>query len=954
MQSSAFILQRSVASDADLAHQESLFSLGNGRIGMRGFPPSRIPSYHPGVFINGFYETSAIPYGEDAHGFARTAQTIVDLPDCRYLTVSIDGQEVSAQTRTLDMRRGLLTEEALLANEGSEPIRLRWQTLLSMEYPSYGMVRVSVDAPQAVSVSIHSSIALPATIVQEGFDPRTAALDSRASIEILKAKSVEQAMGFDLHLKMRESGLGLYCGSRHRIPDGATASNIGHASELPSLSITASTTSLVVDKLFFYHQGEQAVVEDLRWDDLLLAQEAHYERFWQHSEVVIEGDEELNKAIHFNLFQLHQSTGRDGKTSLAAKGLTGLGYEGHYFWDTEIYAMPFFSHTEASTARSLLSWRIGHLGYAKQRAREVGEAGALYPWRTIGGMEASAYFPASTAQYHINADIAYALLQYVDVTGDWTIMEEGGWDMLVETARLWLSLGFFNPRKGGRFCIHEVTGPDEYSALVDNNLYTNVMAREHLKRTAALLSRLKEEEPMRWASLAGRLEIADEEVERLEAASEAMYIPFDETECINAQDDRFLSLEVWDSAKKGAIRHPMLLHYHPLVIYRHRLIKQADTTLAMMLLPSYFPWYLRRRNFYFYEAYTTGDSSLSAAVQAVVAFDVLDCELAMGYLRSTALMDIANLHKNTKDGLHTAAMAGSWLALIAGVGGYRLHGSTPFFRPLLPQRWSRLAFSLRFGSTTLFVDIGSEETIYHTDGGMLAIMHRSTALEVGPEALPMPTRPRCKAVIFDLDGVITATDAYHYRAWKRLCDEQGWHFDRELNQRLRGVSRQRSLSIILEHNGVTLSADEQARLAEQKNRWYRTSLSSLGPADIFAGIEQLLQQLKKRSVKIGLASASKNAPFIIERLGLGDRFDYVVDANVVGRGKPDAELFARAAEGLGVLVEECCGIEDAHSGILAIKAAGMRAVGVGSAVDAELCDVHVEHPRDLLVDDLLF
>ena len=949
-----FLLEQDRLDGATLAHHESLFALGNGTLGLRGFPAGRTPAFHPGVFINGLYETFPIPYGEDAHGFARIGQTMIDLPDCRYLTVAVDGAPVDlrqgAWRRTLDMQSGVLEER--LVGDG---VSITWQTLLSFDAPSYGMLRVTIEAEAEREITIHSSIAPAERQRSEGLDPRIASLDSRASLETIATSFIEgPESGFQARFRTKESGLSLCCGAVHAFSEAVhTVQSLDPETLLPALTIGYTGRHLVAEKLFSYCRGEEQTIAWAGWDELLRRQKAHWRRFWQASDVVIDGDEELQQAIRFNLFQLHQSVGRDGKSSLAAKGLTGLGYEGQYFWDTEIYAMPLFTHTDPAIARSLIAFRISILDHARSRARELSQKGALYPWRTIGGPEASAYFPASTAQYHINADIAYALLQYLEVTGDRTILGEGGFDLLIETARLWVDLGFYNKRRGGLFCINEVTGPDEYSALVDNNLYTNVMAAHHLEQTARLVRQLQQRRPAEYAALAARLDFSEEEIEAFESAAASMYLPFDEEESINAQDDRFLTLQEWDTARQGEIRHPMLLHYHPLVIYRHRLIKQADITLAMVLQAHRFPWYLRRRNFLFYERYTTGDSSLSAAVQAVAAFDGHLGDLGMRYLRDTALMDIANLHGNTKDGLHTAAMAGSWMTVVAGVAGYRMIDGIPTFRPCLPAGWKRLAFSLRFGSTTLAIDIREEKTTYRTDVGSLTIRHRSDELEVGREPSSIGTKARIKAVLFDLDGVVTSTDAYHYRAWKRLADEHGWRFDRKLNQRLRGVSRLDSLKIILAHNGVSMGEQAMLALTKEKNAWYRASLEGLTSSDILAGIPALLEELKGRGIKLAIASASANAPFIVDKLGLGDRFDYLVPAEEVRVGKPDPEVFARAAEKLGLFCEECCGIEDAPAGIDAIKAAGMRSVGVGDAVDPASCDAHTGDTAHLSVNLLL-
>ncbi len=971
MRENPWALQEHQYLEERLARSESLFSLGNGYLGFRGFFCEREPAHHSAVFINGFYEISPIHYGEDAYGFARFNQTMVDLPDCRYLRISVDGEffslsgeGVQKYYRELDFKRGILTQKVTWATQSGKEVDIIWETLISMVDLHTGSLHVRVECSAQALIEFYSSIALPAQRPHTTLDPRTGTILSSDSL--IRLESGYNQDGFQATFKTRESGLYLACGALHK---GSKEMEVEErVDQLPALNYSLETDKVDFYKCFYYHTSgrpnEQLPLDEVRegrikgecasWEQLKKLQEEYLAKFWAKADIQIEGDAKLQKALRFNLFQLHQSTGRDGNSFLAAKGLTGSGYEGHYFWDTEIYGMPFFTHTDPQTARSLLRYRISLLDHARSRARKLSQRGALFPWRTINGLEASAYFPASTAQYHINGDIAYSIFQYLDVTGDYTILEEGGAELLFETARLWVDLGHYNPRKGGQFCLDEVTGPDEYSALVHNNLYTNVLAKYHLERVVELARYLKKEKSPFWDELVEEIELKEAELEEFAKAAKLMFIPFDEELGINPQDDQFLERQEWDPQRRGPIHHPMLLNYHPLVIYRHRVIKQADAILAMFLLGHYFPWHLRRRNFNFYEPYTTGDSSLSACIQGIVALECGYGELGADYIRQTALMDIEDLKRNTKDGLHTAAMAGSWLALVYGVAGYRLNDLVPTFRPHLPQGWSRLTFSLQFGEVSLRIEIGEKETSYRAQGGEIEILHRSERVKVNSSGVKLATKARCRAVIFDLDGVVTSTDEYHYQAWKKLADQEGWAFDREVNQRLRGVSRLESLNIILDHNRVALSEEEKFKLAETKNQWYRQSLESLSRSDILPGIGKLLEELRERGVKLAIASASQSAPYIVEKLGLSGEFDLIVPAHEVLKGKPDPEIFTTAAQMLGLYPEECTGIEDAPAGIEALREAMMRIVGVGSAVDPNLCDVYVEDTNQLRWEELLF
>ncbi len=941
-----------------LAHAESLLAIGNGFLGMRGHPVSRIPSYQPAVFINGYYETHPIPYGEDAYGYAREAQTMLNLPDCRYLHLAFDGKvvdlngdQVSEHQRSLDFSNGVLRESFVYTSEAKQTFTVTFETALSQHENHLGMVRLEVVGDTEAEITITSAIALPEHQKQEGLDPRVGSLDSRASLNVETVDLDEEA--FSAAFITKRSGFALFCAAVHRMEGEYTATTTIDRDRMPTISFTTIASSCVLEKTFSYRRDKEAPLSALVWKEFIAEQEEHYRAFWDASDVVIDGDAELQQAIRFNLFQLHQSAGRDGRTSLAAKGLTGLGYEGQYFWDTEIYAMPLFSHTDPAIARSLIEYRISVLGAARQRAKELHQRGALFAWRTIGGAEVSAYYPASTAQYHINADIADAIFQYLELSGDTTILAEGAFDLLIETARLWVDLGFFDPRTDNAFVIHEVTGPDEYSALVDNNYYTNLMASYHLKQTAAIATWMAEYMSDAYQAAAERLGLKEGEQVHFLAAAERIYLPTDEHYQIDNQDEHFSRRKEWNSEKQGDIKHPMLLHYHPLVIYRHRLIKQADTILAQVLQPQHFRWHRRWRNFRFYERYTTGDSSLSAAIQAIVAFDIYDRELGMHYLRETALMDIADLHKNTKDGLHTAAMAGSWMTIVYGLGGYRLIDGMPTFRPYLPEGWKKLAFSLRFGETTLQVTIGAEETHYRSEGGPIILKHRSTKVRVTDRGVSLDTVAKPSAIVFDLDGVICATDALHHRAWAALAEQEGWEFDAEVGQQLRGVSRLDSLKIILEHNNLVLEEAEMHRLADIKNEAYRASLVAINERDLLPGIKELLAELNRRDIPLALASASQSAPLIVEKLGIADLFQVIVPASELEVGKPDPEIFSRAAEALGLTGEECVGVEDAQAGVEAVRAAGMRTIGVGEAVDAKTCDVHVADTSALSVELLL-
>jgi alpha,alpha-trehalose phosphorylase len=454
--------------------------------------------------------------------------------------------------------------------------------------------------------------------------------------------------------------------------------------------------------------------------------------FWSRSDIEVSSPRtppRSQQCIRWNLFQLLQATGRVENAGVPAKGLTGQAYEGHYFWDMEIYVMPFLIYTAPRIARNLLLFRHGMLDQARLRAAELNQKGALFPWRTISGEEASAYYAAGTAQYHINAAIAFALKKYVDVTDDQEFLREYGAEMLVETARLWYDLGFFSDRVDGKFCIHSVTGPDEYSTVVNNNTYTNLMARENLWYAAGVIDGLREKHPDAYAAVAHKTKLQDSEAADWRRAADHMYVPYDERTRMNPQDDSFLEREVWDIKNTPKDKFPLLLHYHPLVIYRYQVIKQADIVLAMFLLGNEFSAEQKKRNFDYYDPLTTGDSSLSACIQSIVAAEIGYDDAAIKYFRFAVLMDLADIGGNVRDGVHVASIGGTWMAVVYGLAGMRDFGGKLSFNPRKFVHRLRFPLTVRGQLVEVLIEDGSATYTLRRGAG-LTIRHRDEELKL--------------------------------------------------------------------------------------------------------------------------------------------------------------------------------------------------------------------------------
>jgi alpha,alpha-trehalose phosphorylase len=735
---------------------ESLFALGNGYLGLRGTGDEGRPAHDPGVVLNGFHETWPIAYPEDAHGLARTGQAIVSPPDGSVIRLFIDDEPFDLDTarvrrfeRVLDMRAGELHREVEFETTRGRRIAVRSSRLVSLDDRHLAAIVYEVaalDAPVYVAVSSQLATHTP---VASSDDPRRS---KGLADDVLVPVSAEAAgCRAVLELATRDSGLHVACGIEHEVESDAEITidanaESRHAAVLVEASLEPGER-LMVTKYVAYHWASDAPAGELRararrtldraaragYGALEFAHRRHVCDYWSRSDVQIEGAPAVQKAVRFNLFQLMQNTARSEGLGVAAKGVTGRGYEGHYFWDTDIYVMPFLTHSQPELARQLLGFRAQMLGAARRRAAELGHEGALYPWRTIAGDEASAWYAAGTAQYHINADVTHAMQHYSHVSGDLDFMLDHGAEVFVETARFWMDLGFFSQQRDGRFAINAVTGPDEYTAVVDNNAYTNAMAKQNLEGAVRALEALEATDPCRHADFAAALGVTSDEVESWRRAALAMHVPRDEGLGIVLQDDHFLERKRWDFASTPPERYPLLLHFHPLEIYRHQVIKQTDVVLASYLAGDEFTADEKRRTFDYYDPLTTGDSTLSACIQSVLASEVGYPDAALDYFLDACAVDLLDLHRNTGDGIHVASCGGTWLALIAGFAGLRDFDGAARFAPRLPVAWERLRFNLEFRGQTVEVDMRREETVYTLlAGDALTVHHFDERLKLIP------------------------------------------------------------------------------------------------------------------------------------------------------------------------------------------------------------------------------
>ncbi|MCG9891306.1 MAG: beta-phosphoglucomutase [Thermosynechococcaceae cyanobacterium MS004] len=927
----------------ELLHtRETVFTLGNGYLGTRGSFEEGYPQAVPATLIHGVFDAVPIVYTE-----------LANCPNWLPLTLSINGESFRLDQgtllryeRSLDLRQGLLSRKVRWQSPHGRTVDLKFERWASMADPHVLAIRCEI-VPLDFEGFVEVQASLNGYPENQGFN----------HWELLQQGKEDRSIWLSSRTRSSHIRLGMT----------AQMNLVGADTPLQSTNVpgypTLSTTFLVqagehyaVEKLITIYTSrettdplEAAIARQAglpSYQTLKAEHIAAWAEIWDKCDIDIEGDTRAQLALRYNLFQLLICGSRtDDRVSIPAKTLSGFGYRGHVFWDTEIFILPFFTFTQPDTAKRLLNYRYHTLEGARRKALNYGYKGAMYAWESADtGDEVTPRWSLPNQPYaedvriwcrdqeiHISADIAFAIWQYWQATQDDPWLRDYGAEIILDTAIFWSSRVDLNI-KSERYEIREVIGADEYHEHVSNNAFTNRMAQWHLEQALFVCDWLQASYPETFAVLHAKLNLSDDRRSRWRDIVQNIWIPYDPKTGLIEEFEGFFKLKDLDLATYEPRQQSMQALLGIEGANQHQVLKQPDVLMLMYLMrfsqgfPYREDWLQVNWDYYAPRTDITYGSSLGPAIHSILAADLKKTAEAYERFMQAALVDLEDVRDNAADGIHGASAGGLWQAAIFGFGGIQLTPEGLIANPHLPPGWTRLRFRLHWRGKWYDFDLK-------------------------PPISDRQKYPDIQGVIFDLDGVLTDTAEYHYHSWQKLADEEGLFFNRQANEALRGVSRRDSLLRILGNRQVP--EEKFLEMMDRKNHYYVSFIQDISPKDLLPGALTLLQDLRQRKIRIALGSASKNAKPVIERLGIADFIDFVADGHSVEHSKPAPDLFLFAAHHLGLEPQHCLVIEDAASGVEAALAAKMWAVGLGPQERVGKAHVVLPNLAGLTWSDLL-
>lgn len=905
--------------DPDQLHShESVFTIGNGYLGTRGSFEEGYPQALPATLIQGVYDDVPVVYTE-----------LTNCPDWLPLTVIVDGDrfrldrgEILSYERQLDLRRGILSRQVHWRSPSGKTFLLHFERFASLADEHVLGLRCQVTPMNSDSL-IEVQVSINGYPENQGFN----------HWEWLDQGKTDQ--GIWLQVRTRSSRIELGMAAGMTISGIDAQMQVTSAPGYPTLSATflaPAGKTVTVEKVvtvFTSREAEapvtvaQAKLAQLPdYSALLKIHEQSWNQIWHKSDIAIEGDTKAQLAIRYNLFQLLISAPQhDDRVSIPAKTLSGFGYRGHIFWDTEIFILPFFTFTQPALAHNLLTYRYRTLNGARNKAAHYGYKGAMYAWESAGtGDEVTPRWALPNQPYgeevriwcrdrevHISSDIVYAIWYYWQATENDEWMRDCGAEIILDTAIFWMSRVEWNTKQE-RYEIREVIGADEYHEQVNNNAFTNRIVQWHLEKAIFIYDWLSNNFPDQATKLKQQLHLTGERRSRWQDIVANLWIPYNPSTGLIEEFEGFFNLEDINLDDYEPRTRSMQAILGIEIGNQRQVLKQPDVLMLLYLLRQSrdFPYSQEvvQKNWDYYAPRTdiTYGSSLGPAIHAILAADLGKSAQAYKHFMQAALVDLEDVRGNTNDGIHGASAGGVWQAVILGFGGIQLADNQPVANPHLPPGWTRLQFKLHWRGKWHEFDLRqnvSQDLVY----------------------------PDIEGFIFDLDGVLTDTAEFHYQAWQRLADEEGLPFNRQANEALRGVSRRESLMRIV---GKRQYPEEKLQeMMDRKNHYYVESIQNITTTDLLPGAIAFLSELRQAGIKVAIGSASKNARTVVEKLGIADKVDAIADGYSVQHPKPAPDLFLFAAKELGLQPGQCVVVEDAAAGIEAALAGGMWAVGLG-------------------------
>jgi maltose phosphorylase len=720
---------------------ESLFSVGNGSMGQRAnFEETYTGPSFQGSYIGGVYYPDKTRVGWWKNGYPEYFSKVLNAPNWIGINVMVDDEildlfsckKVDKFRRELNMKEGWLGRSFEATLQNGVILKVDVKRFLSLEHEELGVIKYDVtplntDAKITYQPYLDSGITNQDTNWDDQFwqttdkevDQNQGFIRSHTLKTFYEVCSFMESKIFLNNKELSTQGESLQKEMEVSI---SFSEHVAKGSTLSVHKFAGYTTSLNHDKTELISAAKSIlkIAVDLGFDALLQSQKEAWDKIWQMSDITIEGDVKAQQGIRFNIFQLNQTyTGTDHRLNIGPKGFTGEKYGGSTYWDTEAYCLPFYMATkDQHVARNLLKYRYNHLGKAIENAEKLGfsNGAALYPMVTMNGEESHNEWEITFEEIHRNGAIAYAIFNYHRFTGDYSYIPEMGLEVLIAIARFWHQRATFSTPKD-KYVILGVTGPNEYENNVNNNWYTNYMAKWCIEYAVENIRKVEKKFKDDYGRIIQKTALTTTEVDDMLKVAENMYFPYSEEHGVYLQQDGFLDKEMVKVDDLDKNLRPINQNWSWDRILRSPYIKQADTLQGFYFFEHHFKTEDLEKHFDFYEPFTVHESSLSPCVHSIQAALLGRMEQAYSFYLRTSRLDLDDYNKEVKEGCHITSMAGTWMSIVEGFGGMRVKNDQLHFSPKIPKEWRSYSFKVNFRNHILKVNVSHDGTHFTLDKG---------------------------------------------------------------------------------------------------------------------------------------------------------------------------------------------------------------------------------------------